>query len=92
MAGSLELIAFDQGRKQFVVKQDAVALLQKLSGPVAVVSVCGRARMGKVGRLHLHLGLRRMAYKLCATCKSTMRGMCCSRTVSVHTAAEFCCT
>lgn len=79
MAGSLELIAFDQGRKQFVVKQDAVALLQKLSGPVAVVSVCGRARMGKVGRLHLHQG--GMAYKLCATRKSVMRGMCCPHTV-----------
>jgi ribosome biogenesis GTPase A len=46
-SGATELIAFDPISKKFIVREDAVNILKKLSGPVAVVSVCGRARMGK---------------------------------------------
>ena len=42
-----ELISFNPSSKQFAVAPKAVDILKKLHGPVAIVSVCGRARMGK---------------------------------------------
>jgi hypothetical protein len=47
-----ELISFDTATKRFSVKHDALDVLKGL-GPVAVVAVCGRARMGKSSLLNL---------------------------------------
>eukprot|EP00854_Cymbomonas_tetramitiformis_P005351 gene5351-6493_t len=46
MSKPLQLISFDAEGK-FVVGFEALALLQKLRGPVGVLAVCGRARQGK---------------------------------------------
>ena len=45
--GAAELISFDAVTKRFQVQPEAIGMLKKLQGPVAVISVCGRARMGK---------------------------------------------
>ena len=45
--GATELISFDPSTKKFVLASSAIQILKKLHGPVAIVSVCGRARMGK---------------------------------------------
>ena len=39
-----EFIRFNPATKSFVVDDAAVQLLRKLSGPIAIVAVCGRAR------------------------------------------------
>ena len=54
--GSTELISFDATAKRFVVQPEALGILKKLQGPVAIVSVCGRARMGKSTLLNQLLG------------------------------------
>ena len=46
-AVATELVKFNAGSKSFEVNPEAVKTLQKLKGPIAVVSVCGRARQGK---------------------------------------------
>ena len=46
-ACATELIAFNPTTKRFDLQADAVRLLKGLHGPVGVVAVCGRARMGK---------------------------------------------
>lgn len=46
-AVATELISFDDTTKRFNVQPEAVGILKKLNGPVAIISVCGRARMGK---------------------------------------------
>lgn len=51
-----ELISFDPNSKKFIVQDDALAVLKKLTGPVAVISVCGKARMGKSTLLNQLLG------------------------------------
>lgn len=42
----LRLVSLDESGK-FVMDPDAVAALRAVKGPLAVVSVCGRARQGK---------------------------------------------
>ena len=56
VAGATELISFDQASKKFVIANDAIQILKRLHGPVAIVSVCGRARMGKSTLLNQLLG------------------------------------
>ncbi len=46
-ASATELVKFNAANKSFEVNPEAIKSLQKLRGPVAVVSVCGRARQGK---------------------------------------------
>eukprot|EP00798_Chlamydomonas_sp_ICE-L_P005052 gene5052-34843_t len=51
-----ELVTFNAEKKIFEVNPAAVKSLQKIHGPVAVVSVCGRARQGKSTLLNQLLG------------------------------------
>jgi hypothetical protein len=47
LAAPMELVKFDAPSGKFSVNPDAVAVLKRIPGPVAVVAVCGRARQGK---------------------------------------------
>ena len=42
----IRLVAYDQDGK-FYIPPEATAALRRIKGPLAVVSICGRARQGK---------------------------------------------
>ncbi|KAG1666992.1 hypothetical protein FOA52_014304 [Chlamydomonas sp. UWO 241] len=76
-SGGTEFIGFEGGR--FVVRERACEMLRRLDGPVAVVAVCGRARMGKstllnqlVGKLS---GRAQKGFNVASTQKPCTKGL-----------------
>ncbi|GMH33309.1 hypothetical protein BSKO_01143 [Bryopsis sp. KO-2023] len=74
MGTPLELIKYDPATRKFKVGDQAADALRKVTGPVGVVSVCGRARQGKSYILNQLLG-RSGGFEVASTHRPCTKGL-----------------
>ena len=74
MAGPVEFVAFDDTTRRFDVRQGALDVLRAIDGPIAVISMSGRAREGKSFILNQLLG-QNGAFKVASTQRPCTKGI-----------------
>ena len=74
MERPVQFIAFDESANKFRVTAEALSLLRAVEGPVAVLSVSGKARQGKSYLLNQLLG-QSGAFKVAPTQRPCTKGL-----------------
>ncbi|GIL52651.1 hypothetical protein Vafri_8448 [Volvox africanus] len=71
----VQLVHHDPSSGQFSLGEEAIAVLKRIKAPIAVVSVCGRARTGKSYILNQMLGTAGAGFEVASSYRPCTKGL-----------------